>query len=153
MSRLQRQQAVLRVVAQHEVRSQRDLIERLEAEGLRATQATISRDVRQLGLVKLPVPGGGVRYGLPGEAESEVRSDDSALRQACQQFVLGAGSANAMLVLKTQSGHANAAAIAIDNAELPEVVGTLAGDDTVLVLTETVSERDRLLDKFRDLLQ
>lgn len=151
MSRLQRQQAVLRAVAQHEVRSQRDLIERLESEGLRATQATISRDVRQLGLVKLPVPGGGFRYGLPGEAV-DAESDDSALRQACQQFVVDAGSANAMLVLKTQSGHANAAAIAIDNAELPEVVGTLAGDDTVLVFTESERDRDGLLDKFRELL-
>ncbi|MEM1244985.1 MAG: arginine repressor [Acidobacteriota bacterium] len=151
MSRLQRQQAVLRAVTQHEVRSQRDLIERLEADGLRATQATISRDVRQLGLVKLPVPGGGFRYGLPGDIADAA--DDGALRQACQQFVVDAGPANAMLVLRTQSGHANAAAIAIDNAELPEVVGTLAGDDTVLVFAESARDRDRLLDKFRGLLE
>lgn len=150
MSRLQRQQAILRVVSDHSVRSQRDLIAHLEAEGHNATQATVSRDVRQLGLVKLPLPEGGSQYGLPGKSEATLPSDDE-LRQACQQFVTSVGPASAMVVIKTQSGHANAAAIAFDRAQLPEVVGTLAGDDTVLVLLDSEESQKALLQRLRRL--
>ena len=151
MSRLQRQQAILRAVAEEEIGSQRQLIEWLEGQGQTATQATVSRDIRQLGLVKVPSPGGGSIYSLPGAATAP--DHDAELQQAFRQFVASAAPASHMLVLRTLSGHANAAAIALDKAQLAEIVGTLAGDDTVLVLLESADDRDRVLKRFRRLLE
>lgn len=150
MSRLQRQQAILRAVRETSVRSQRDLIAHLEAQGLTATQATVSRDIRQLGLVKVPTAEGGARYGAPGELAPETSDDE--LRDAFQRFIVDVGPASHMLVLRTQSGHANAAAIAIDHAEIPDVVGTLAGDDTILILLASKAAQGRVLERFRELL-
>ncbi len=150
MSRLQRQQAILRAVAERAIHSQRALIDHLESEGHRATQATVSRDIRQLGLVKLPDPDGGSHYGMPGE--QSLANGDEELRQACRQFVVDVGPASAMLVVRTQSGHANAAAIAIDRAQLPEIVGTLAGDDTVLILVDSDASQKALLRRLRRLI-
>ncbi len=150
MSRLQRQQAILRAVRETTVRNQRELIERLQAQGLAATQATVSRDIRQLGLVKVPSPEG-ARYSAPGGAEVPGTSDEQ-LRDACQRFVVDVGPASHMLVVRTQSGHANAAAIAIDQAEIPDIVGTLAGDDTILILLESKAAQTRVLERFRALL-
>lgn len=122
-ARQQRHEAILRLVGSRTIRNQADLAGLLAAEGLHATQATLSRDLRELGVVK-----GGDGYALPGP----VVLDD--LTRACQEWLLTAESVAHQVVLRTPPGGAQPMAIALDAAGESGVAGTIAGDDTVLVV-------------------
>ena len=157
MSRLARQETILKIVRQRPISSQAELVRALRENGVQATQATVSRDLRQLGLVKV-AGGAGARYVAPNEiggdrALSVNGDDDQRLRRSCREFVTSVQLAEAMLVLTTPSGHANAAAWTIDHSELPEVVGTIAGDDTVLILLRSEADRVRLERRLRSYIE
>lgn len=137
-----RQRAILEIVDERAIHNQAELVAALEDRGLDATQATVSRDVRALGLVKVPVAGGGARYARPGSAP-EVDDPTEQLRDVAG-FVLGLDEGGGLLLVKTPSGHANAVAVAIDGCRFPEVAGTIAGDDTILVVTRKAADRGRL---------
>lgn len=124
MTKSFRQGQILKIVRSHPVHTQEDLAKLLRGVGIEATQVTLSRDVRELGLVKTP------------DGYREMG------REAGPQFALLAGeflrdvkSAQNLVVLKTAPGHANSVAVSLDNEEWLEVVGTIAGDDTILVIT------------------
>lgn len=134
----------MEIVEGEVVSNQRALVDLLAARGLRATQATISRDIKRLGLIKRPARRGGYRYSVPESALPASRRGESQLRSACEQFVTKIDSGASLLILKTLSGSANAVAVAIDECGLPEVVGTLAGDDTILVIARDDGDRSRL---------
>lgn len=155
MNRRSRHRAILEIVHAHPVHSQAELAAELGRRGLQATQATVSRDVRQLGLLKLPVPGGGARYvapdDLPPPAERLADDRNDSLRDACRQFVTEIDSGAALVVLKTLTGRANAVAVAIDECRFPEIVGTLAGDDTILLIVRRPADRKGVMERFRHL--
>jgi transcriptional regulator of arginine metabolism len=113
------------LVAQHAVSSQAELVELLARDGLQATQATVSRDLDELGITKARGADGRVSYTLP---------EMPALAQALRQFVLAIESSANLAVVRTPPGTAAAVAIAIDGADVPGVLATLQGDDTVLVV-------------------
>lgn len=146
MSAQGRRQAILELIATEPLGTQAALAAALRARGIRSTQATLSRDIQRLGLVKAPLPGGGYRYRQPGSEGAEPPGpsrEELALREALQS-VKGLAPGEALLVIHTLPGHANAVAFAVDAARMAGVVGTLAGDDTVLVVTAGGGARERI---------
>ncbi len=131
-----RQSAILDLVTQESVCSQDELCRRLRARGFHATQATISRDVKELRLVKRAADGAYQRPGVPpGGRGDESRGVENGVRRAVGEYLRRLDQVQQLLVLRTDPGQAQSLAIAIDRADLPEVVGTVAGDDTILVIT------------------
>lgn len=125
----QRQQAILDTVAGGPIRSQEQLRRRLKARGFDVTQATLSRDVRELGLVKGGVDGA---YLVPGAEPAS--GPPAALDRAASEYLVRVDRVQQMVLLRTGPGQAGVLGVALDRARLPEVVGTLAGDDTILVI-------------------
>ena len=127
-----RQSAILDLVAQESVCSQDDLRKLLREKGFHATQATISRDIKELRLVKRAADGA---YQKPGIPPGGGRGAEESVRRAVADLLRRIDQVQQLLVLRTDPGHAQSLAASIDRAELPEVVGTVAGDDTILVIT------------------
>jgi transcriptional regulator of arginine metabolism len=137
--KLQRHAAILRVVRDRRIESQDGLREALEAQGISVTQATLSRDIRELGLAKLVDPQGGSYYANPHEGS--VRPD---LAQILPTLMVSIGGTGPLIIIKTATGGAPAIAAALDQAEWPEIIGTLAGDDTLLVIARNVKMRQQV---------
>jgi transcriptional regulator of arginine metabolism len=132
-SKARRQQSILGLVERERLASQEEIRARLGALGLDATQSTISRDVEELGLARVH-DAQGLRYVVPGRTDVAPPSG-AMLRRALDEFALaldeGAGE---LLVLRTPPGAANALAEAVDRAALPQIAGTIAGDNTILIV-------------------
>ncbi|HET8550126.1 MAG TPA: ArgR family transcriptional regulator [Bryobacteraceae bacterium] len=126
MNKAYRQAQILRLIRKRRVTTQDHLARELAAIGIETTQVTLSRDIRDLGLVKTPE---GYRQVLPAAAPLSNFEAEAA------EHLTDVRIAQNLLVLRTRPGHANALAVALDQAEWPEVVGTVAGDDTILVVT------------------
>ena len=127
--REERLKAVKRAIA-HRVTSQEGLLALLIRDGFEVTQATLSRDLKALRVGKVSAPDGSYVYALPEESD---RSRDEWIRDF-QRGYLSMESSGNLVVLKTLTGHAQATALALDNFEVPEVLGTVAGDDTILII-------------------
>jgi transcriptional regulator of arginine metabolism len=146
--KIQRHAAILRVVRDRRIESQDELREALEAEGFTVTQATLSRDIRELGLAKLSDPQGGAYYTHPHRAA--VRPD---LAQVLPTLLVSVDGVGPLLVLKTASGSAGAVTEALDQAGWSEVIGTIAGDDTVLVITRSQKQREAIASRINGLVR
>jgi transcriptional regulator of arginine metabolism len=133
----QRHAAILRILRGDTVGSQEQLRERLKAEGFNVTQATLSRDIRELGLAKVAAPDGGSHYAAAPEGAPGVRPH---LEQLLPTMLVSAEGVGPLLVLKTTTG-AHSPSLALDGAGWSEIIGTIAGDDAILVITR--SERGR----------
>ena len=129
----QRQHRILRILEEQPVSSQAQLVQMLEGAGIVATQATVSRDLEELGAVKVRIPGGAMAYAIPDFTRERAPSDDHLKRLMSELVVEVAHSAN-IVVLRTPPGSAHVVASALDRASLGDVLGTVAGDDTVLVV-------------------
>lgn len=129
-----RQSIVLEVIEREAITSQEQLRARLLERGIETTQATVSRDIRDLGLVKRPSDGA---YRRPDTMATTVNENGSGLSRAVAEYLRGQEVVAQMLVLKTDTGQAQPLAVALDRARLGEVVGTIAGDDTILVICRT----------------
>ena len=129
-TKFERQGMIMRIVQQQPLSTQADVAEALRGIGIDAVQATVSRDIAQLGLVKVRNAEGRLVYSVPGAADLR-RLDD--LTAALRRWVGGMETSGPLLVVKTPRGFAVALADAIDAAELPEVAGTVAGDNTLFV--------------------
>jgi transcriptional regulator of arginine metabolism len=129
-TRMERQAAIRRLVQENHLSTQAELAEALRNEGIETVQATVSRDIAQLGLVKVRNPEGRLVYALPGAADLR-RLDE--LTAALRHYLGKTTASGSLLVVQTPRGFAIALADAIDAARLPEVAGTIAGDNTVFV--------------------
>lgn len=129
MSKRERHGTLLDVIREHRVTSQEILRELLNERGFDVTQATVSRDIRELRLVKVPGAEGTPHYTLPEEWENTP-----PLETLLPTLFLSAEGTGNLLVVKTMTGGAQAVALAIDWEEWPEVLGTIAGDDTILII-------------------
>jgi transcriptional regulator of arginine metabolism len=127
-----RQRAIRDLVEQRPIRTQQDLAAALRERGFRTTQATVSRDVAELGLIKV-TRDGAVTYGLPPRLVEAETSGEDRLRKLLADLPLEIQEAGLLLVLRTLPGSAHAIAAALDRTRWPEVVGSIAGDDTVFV--------------------
>jgi transcriptional regulator of arginine metabolism len=133
LGKTQRQHRIARLLEAHAVTSQGQLVELLEEDGVRATQATVSRDLEELGAVKVRVPGGELVYAIPELAHERVAPEDH-LRRVLSDWVADVASSGNLVVLRTPPGSAHVVGSALDRSGLPEVIGTVAGDDTVLII-------------------
>jgi transcriptional regulator of arginine metabolism len=145
-----RQALILDLLGREPVRNQEQLRKGLRAVGVVATQATLSRDIKELGLVKRASDGA---YQRPMPPLVPSGGTVSALSRAVTEFVTGVDRVQHMIVLRTGPGQAHAAAIAIDRAQLAEVVGTIAGDDTILVIARDLRGARALADRLTGLIQ
>jgi transcriptional regulator of arginine metabolism len=137
----QRRDAIVRILRMAAVGRQAELVELLHREGFEATQSSVSRDLRELGVVK-----GADRYLLPAAEDALTPSHFEDVRS----FMKGYRAAGPTLtVLRTTTGTAQSVAIAIDKAHWPEIVGTIAGDDTIFIATESMRAQRRLHDHLR----
>jgi transcriptional regulator of arginine metabolism len=129
--KLQRQSVIRELVERESITSQEQLRARLRERGIAATQATLSRDIRELGLLKRPADGA---YRSVGSVTSGNVRSESGLARTAAEYLRSQEVVGHMIVLKTDPGQAQTLAIAIDRAHPPEVVGTIGGDDTILVI-------------------
>jgi transcriptional regulator of arginine metabolism len=137
----QRRDAIVRILRQNAVARQAELVTLLRRDGHDATQSSVSRDLRELGVVK-----GGDRYLLPAVEDALTPSHFETV----SSFVKGYRAAGPTLtVLRTAVGTAQSVAIALDKARWPEVIGTIAGDDTIFIATESAKAQRRLHDHLR----
>src|SRR3954469_23798936 len=140
-----RQSVILELVASLDVTSQEQLRELLRARGIETTQATLSRDVRDLGLVKAAADGA---YRLASR-RSAGTDPEAAAKRAIDEYLRSFEQVEQLLVLKTDPGQAQALAIALDRSGLPDVVGTIAGDDTILVICRSASHASAFAARLR----
>ncbi len=141
-----RQAAILEIVEREAITSQEQLRERLRARGIEATQATISRDLKDLGLVKRVSDGAYVRPG--SEAERGSPAVEEQLRRAVVALLRGLERVDPLIVVRTDRGQAQGLAEWIDRAHLAEVAGTIAGDDTILLVCRGAGAAEALETKF-----
>lgn len=130
----QRQHRILRILETHPVSSQAQLVQLLDAEGIVATQATVSRDLEELGAVKVRIPGGAMAYAIPEYTKERMAGGDDHLRRLMGEFVVDVAHSGTIVVLRTPPGSAHVVASALDRAGYPGILGTVAGDDTIFAV-------------------
>ena len=143
-----RQSVILDVVRREPVRSQEQLRRRLRGAGFDVTQATLSRDIRELGLVKGGADGA---YQAPVQPSGNGGAGQSTLHRALGEQLLRIDRVQQLVLLKTGLGHANSLCAVLDAARLPNVIGTLAGEDTILVITPDARRARTLVKRLEDL--
>ena len=126
--------AIRQVVEREPVHSQEELRQRLHVMGFDVTQATLSRDIKELGLMKRAADGAYQVAGANGNGAASPAAAAVALSRSLSEFLLAMDVAQQLIVMKTGPGQAQLLAIAVDRAQLPDVLGTIAGDDTILVI-------------------
>jgi transcriptional regulator of arginine metabolism len=146
-----RRLSAIKDIVEHEaIRSQEQLRQRLASRGFDVTQATLSRDIKEIGLVKRASDGAYQPAGAEGPPSSAATA---TLGRALAEFLAGVESVQQLIVLRTGPGQAQLLALALDRARLPEVVGTIAGDDTVLVITRDARKARALVRRLDQLAE
>jgi transcriptional regulator of arginine metabolism len=148
-TKLRRQKLILELIERDSISSQWQLQQRLRAEGFEATQATISRDLKQLDLVKRAADGA---YQRAGDETPGTEAAATALHRVIGEFLFRVERVQQLVVLGTGPGQAQPLALAIDRAGLPEVVGTIAGDDTILVIARDARQARALVQRLQALM-
>ncbi len=149
MSKGQRHIKIRDIIANNEIETQDDLVFSLKNAGYNVTQATVSRDIKELHLIKVPLSDGRYKYSLP--ADQRFNPLQKLKRNLMDAFVR-IDSAGHLLVLKTLPGNAMAIAALIDNLAWDDVIGTVSGDDTILVICRTEKDTEVVSSRFLDLL-
>lgn len=150
MNKNRRQHKIAEILRENEVTSQTQIVDLLEMEGVGATQATVSRDLDELGAVKVRITGGEAIYAIPEHPADRVVPEEM-LRRVMGNWVVDIQSSHNIVVLRTPPGSAHIVASAIDQAGIPDVLGTVAGDDTLMVVAFEGTSGKQLADKFREI--
>lgn len=145
-----RHSEIIELIETYEIETQEELAERLKKAGFQVTQATVSRDIRELHLSKIPCGRGKQKYVLLKQDESQL--SDKYIRVLSDGFV-SMDMAQNILVIKTVAGMAMAVAAALDAIKFKEIVGSIAGDDTIMVAVRTTEETKVLMQKIEQLLE
>jgi len=143
MSKSYRHGQILKLIRSERISTQEELAQALKKLGIQTTQVTLSRDIRELRLVKT----------IEGYAESSAEDTAPQVATLAAEFLLDVRAAQNLVVLKTSPGHANSVAVALDNEGWPEVVGTIAGDDTILIITPDSPTAEAVQEKLLALLE
>jgi transcriptional regulator of arginine metabolism len=143
MNKTYRQGQILRLIRRRKISTQEQLAHELASLGINATQVTLSRDIRELGLVKTPDGYRQVGGANPGPGIDTIAAE----------FLREAVTAQNLVVLKTSPGHASSLAIALDQQDWPEILGTVAGDDTVLIVSKDAQTASRVQQRLLDYLK
>lgn len=145
----ERHALILNLIEEYTISTQEDLLEKLLEQGIEVTQATVSRDIKELRLIKQPISGGEYKYTLTAKNEERYLKYYSIFSES----VLMIDFAQNICILKCHAGTAQAACAAIDSLQLPEVLGTLAGDDTIFILCKTEKAAENTKNEIEDLLK
>ncbi len=149
MKRL-RQEKMLELISKYEIDTQDELIDRLRESGFEVTQATVSRDIRELKISKMTTGRGTYRYVLPKQtATTSNMKFNSALIDA----LIHVDYACNIVVLKTHAGLANAVAVGLDSMHLENILGCVAGDDTILLVSRSEDAAHKIAERFRDMIR
>lgn len=141
---------ILEIIENNEVETQEELAEYLKKSGINVTQATVSRDIKELRLIKVLAKNGRYKYASMKQQESAI---SDRLVKMFKDSIVGIDYAGNMVVLKTLTGAANAAGAALDALEIKEIVGTIAGDDTIFILARGNEEVEIIVEKFKKLIK
>lgn len=146
-----RQRRILEIVEREAIDTQEQLQQRLQDQGVNCTQATISRDIKQLHLIKEPVGQGRYRYTASSQRNRLNVADK--LRSIFRESIISVDFAQNIVVVKTMAGLANAAAAALDSMNVPDLVGTLAGDDTALLVMKDMDAAKVFCEEIHEMLR
>lgn len=141
-----RQEKMIELINQYEIETQEELADRLKQEGYQVTQATVSRDIRELKLSKIAGAGGRQKYVMYDREENGL--GEKYIRVLRDGFV-SVDMAQNILVMKTVSGMAMAVAAAVDAMKIQEILGCIAGDDTIMIVIRTLEDTPSVMDKIR----
>jgi transcriptional regulator of arginine metabolism len=150
--KLRRHQLILEIINEGPIMTQEDLAEALKARGITATQATISRDIKELQLVKTPVGGDSYRYAKPQGGQPDPGRVHDRLRRLFQEAVVKYDFSGNLVVIHTLPGAAQGVASALDQSGWREIIGTVAGDDAILIVVKPAEEVPELTKKIESLL-
>jgi transcriptional regulator of arginine metabolism len=150
MSKAQRQHRIALLLAETAVTSQAQLVEHLEESGISATQATVSRDLDELGAVKVRAPGGQTVYAIPEHPVDRIAPEEH-LRRVLGEWVADVAASANLVVLRTPPGSAHVVASALDRAGMSEILGTVAGDDTIVAIAAAGTTGKALAGQLREL--
>ena len=145
-----RQVAILDLIEKNEIETQEELADALRLRGIQVTQATVSRDIKELRLLKVLTPNGSYKYATADKAENGLI--ERFIRMLAESVLSVASSAN-MIVIKTLSGSAAVAAEALDSFHWPEVLGTIAGDNTIFMVIRTLDEVPLVVNRIQDMMK
>ncbi len=145
-----RQSKIIEIIQKNEVETQDELSALLEKDGFRVTQATVSRDIRELKLTKIPTAGGRQKYAVITDAPENL---SQKYERVLREGYLSMDMAQNILVIKTVSGMASAVCAAIDAMKMREIVGSIAGDDTIMCAIRTVDDTYAVMKKIRRIVE
>jgi transcriptional regulator of arginine metabolism len=155
--KIRRQKKIIEIIEKQIISTQDELAEALRATGYNVTQATVSRDIKELRLVKVTTGENEYRYGLP--KEQEYVKNEERLSRLMNELVLSVAASENIIVLHTYPGNAPTIASLIDGSSWPEIIGTVAGDDTVLLIIKSLQETQarpevvRMLHKLKGMME
>ena len=145
-----RQNAILELIREQEIETQEELADELRKRDFKVTQATVSRDIRELRLLKVLSPAGTYRYAAAEKAENGL---SERFHRIFNESVLSMSHAYNQVIVKTLPGSANVAAEMLDSLRWPEILGTLAGDNTILMIVRSTDEVEVVLKRIDDMLR
>jgi transcriptional regulator of arginine metabolism len=145
-----RQSVILDAIRDAPIRSQEELRRRIRSSGFDVTQATLSRDIREMGLVKGGADGA---YQAPQHTSPNGTSAESRLQRSLAEQLLRIDRVQQLVLLRTNLGHAQSLCAALDNVRLPDIVGTLAGEDTILIITPDVRRAKAVVKTIEEMAQ
>ncbi|MBE5804607.1 MAG: arginine repressor [Clostridiales bacterium] len=145
-----RQVAILDIIEKQDVETQEELAEALRARGIKVTQATVSRDIKELRLLKVLAPNGAYKYATADKAENGL--NERFIRMLAESL-LSVTASNNLIVVKTLSGSANVAAEALDSLHWPEILGSLAGDNTILLIIRSNEEVPGVIARIQEMMK
>jgi transcriptional regulator of arginine metabolism len=150
--KLRRQQLIIKIIEEKPIATQEELTQELRSRGIVTTQATVSRDIKELQLIKTPAEGNSYIYTHPKRQIDAPKIQDR-LRRLFQDAVIRLDFSDNLIVIHTLPGAAQGVCSAIDQSEWPEVIGSVAGDDTILIVVKPSDAVPQVMDRFESLLE
>ena len=145
-----RQVAILDIIEKHDIETQEELADALRQRGIKVTQATVSRDIKELRLLKVLTPMGAYKYATADKAENGL--SERFIRMLAESLLSAASSGN-LIVVKTLNGSANVAAEALDSLHWPEILGSIAGDNTILLVIRAAEDVPSVMGRIQDMMK
>ncbi|WP_027093755.1 transcriptional regulator AhrC/ArgR [Cohnella thermotolerans] len=146
----QRQRKIRELIGSREIETQEDLVEALRSEGVNVTQATVSRDIKEMQLIKVPLEDGRYKYSMP---QDQRYNPAMKLRRALVDHFVNAEAADNLVVVKCLPGTANTIASLIDGMDWPEIMGSISGDDTTLLICRSKEQGAQLVEKIHEMIR
>jgi transcriptional regulator of arginine metabolism len=150
MKKAERQRVIRQLISQYEIETQDELIMRLEEEGVHATQATVSRDIREMSIVKTHTGDGHVKYAI--FAQTPTNSSENKFSESVKDSVVRVDRVQFVVILHTEMGNADVVTNLLDEVNYPEVAGTVSGVDTVIIVTRSEEAAQTFAQRIEDLI-